>query len=215
MSRTDYGGFQKLRDLLIALPPSKNPGYLDVDGIIKHQIDIAVMDEVAVEIANRFKDLEPTKVISVEASGISPATLVALHLKIPLLIVSKSLTAFDNKNDYYISQVHSFTKQNDVNVSILKKFITPQDRFLFVDDFLALGNATKAILNLARAGGASVIGFSFFIEKSFQGGRKNITKFIDELEEGPFKENCKLVRIQTAAIVDSWEGGKLILNPNN
>lgn len=45
--------------------------------------------------------------------------------------------------------VHSFTKDRDYEVVISSDFLTPEDNVLFVDDFLAYGNAALGVLDLS------------------------------------------------------------------
>ena len=74
-------------------------------------------------------------------------------------------------DDYYQTEVRSFTKQRSYNVAIYKDYLTADDHVLFIDDFLAFGNASIGILDLCRQAGATVEGMGFLIEKEFQGGR--------------------------------------------
>ena len=61
--------------------------------------------------------------------------------------------------------VHSFTKDRDYTVCISNNFLTPDDRILFIDDFLAFGNAALGIVDLAKQSGAHIAGMGFIIER--------------------------------------------------
>lgn len=63
--------------------------------------------------------------------------------------------------------VHSFTKDRDYTVCISNNFLTPEDHILFIDDFLAYGNAAMGMVELAEQSGAVIEGMGFIIEKAF------------------------------------------------
>ena len=58
-------------------------GILKVDSFINHQMDAKLMMEMAKEIVDRFKGTAIDKVITIEASGIAPAIMVAYLLDVP------------------------------------------------------------------------------------------------------------------------------------
>ena len=122
-------------------------GILKVDLFLNHQMDPYLMKQTAIEFIRRFADLKINKILTIEASGI--ATM----------------------DDYYQTEVRSFTKQRSYNVAIYKEYLTADDHVLFIDDFLAFGNASIGILDLCRQAGATIEGMGFLIEKEFQGGR--------------------------------------------
>ena len=67
-----------------------------------------------------------------------------------------------------VTSVYSFTKQRSYDVCVSKDFLAPGDQVLFIDDFLANGNAAKGIMDLVKQAGAELVGF--IIEKAFQHG---------------------------------------------
>ena len=64
-----------------------------------------------------------------------------------------------------------FTKQVTSTVSIASKFLTPEDKVLIIDDFLANGQAAKGLIQIIEEAGAHVEAVGIVIEKSFQDGR--------------------------------------------
>ena len=76
--------------------------------------------------------------------------------------------------DMLSTSVFSFTKQREYNVVISKEYLGKGDKVLFVDDFLAYGNAAKGIIDLCKKAGAELVGMGFIIEKAFQYGRDAI-----------------------------------------
>lgn len=143
-------------------------GILKVDNFINHQIDGRLMMEIAKEFVKRFEGTKIDKVITVEASGIAPAIMVAHLLNVPLLFAKKKVPS--TMNGILKSEVFSFTKSRSYNICISKEFLKSGERCLFIDDFLANGNAANGILDLAEQAGAEIVGMGFLIEKSFQAG---------------------------------------------
>ena len=148
-------------------------GILKVDRFINHQMDPYLMKQVAVEFMNRFADARPTKILTIEASGIAPAVMLGFLMELPVVFAKKKQPL--TMSDFYVSKVRSFTKQNDYTLIISKEYLSPNDRVLFIDDFLAFGNAAMGVIDVCRQSGAELVGMGFIIEKEFQGGRKVLT----------------------------------------
>ncbi|MDF1508543.1 xanthine phosphoribosyltransferase [Robertmurraya sp. DFI.2.37] len=142
---------------------------LKVDSFLNHQIDPRLMAEVGKEFANRFKEENITKVLTIESSGIAPGLMAALELEVPVVFARKrkSLTLV---NDLLTASVHSFTKNETNEISVSNQFLTQDDRVLIIDDFLANGQAALGLVNIVKASGAEVAGIGIVIEKSFQNG---------------------------------------------
>lgn len=142
---------------------------LKVDSFLNHQIDPQLMKEIGEEFANRFSNEVITKILTIESSGIAPATMLGLTIGAPVVFARKrkSLTLSGN---LYSSKVHSFTKNETNEISVSKDFLTPDDNVLIVDDFLANGEAVKGLLDIAEQSGAMVVGVGIVIEKGFQTG---------------------------------------------
>lgn len=167
---------------------------LKVDSFLNHQIDPMLMQEIGEELANRYIDEIITKVLTIESSGIAPATFLGLVLGAPVVFARKrkSLTLTDN---LYSAQVHSFTK-NEVNeISVSKNFLSADDRVVIIDDFLANGEALKGLVNIAQQAGAHIVGAGIVIEKGFQQGGDKLR------QEG--------LRIESLANIKSLANGKV------
>ena len=126
---------------------------LKVDSFLTHQVDFDLMREIGKVFAEKFKDAGITKVVTIEASGIAPALYAAEALDVPMIFAKKAKNITMNEG-ILTAEVYSFTKQVTSTVSIASKFLTPEDKVLIVDDFLANGQAVGIV-----------------IEKSFQDGR--------------------------------------------
>lgn len=143
-------------------------GILKVDKFINHQMDPNLMKDIAVEFIRRFASSEVNKIITIEASGIAPAIMMGFLLNLPVVFAKKKKPS--TMGDMLTTQVSSFTKQRTYNVVISKEYLQKGDKVLFVDDFLAYGNAAKGIIDLVNQAGAELVGMGFIIEKAFQNG---------------------------------------------
>ncbi|MFX3633066.1 MAG: xanthine phosphoribosyltransferase [Candidatus Pristimantibacillus sp.] len=150
-----------------------NNQVLKVDSFLNHQIDPQLMMEIGTTFAAMFAESGVTKVMTIESSGIAPAVMAAMRLEVPLLFARKrkSLTLRD---DLYTEKVFSFTKQEESEVTVSRKFINAADRVLIIDDFLANGDAAIGMAKIVEQSGASVVGMGIVIEKSFQPGRQKL-----------------------------------------
>jgi xanthine phosphoribosyltransferase len=142
---------------------------LKVDSFLNHQIDPVLMREIGKEFARRFRDCGVSKIVTIESSGIAPAVFTALELGVSVIFARKrkSLTLQD---DLYTEKVFSFTKKEESEVSISRKLLSPSDRVLLIDDFLAHGEAALAMARIVEQAGAAVVGIGIVIEKEFQNG---------------------------------------------
>lgn len=188
-----------LKDRILNDGKSLAGGILKVDSFINHQMDPVLMKSIAVEFVRRFADLPINKIITVEASGIAPAIMLGYLLELPVVFVKKAKPK--TMGDMYTSEVHSFTKNRTYDICVSKEFLTADDKVLFIDDFLANGNAAFGILDLIQQSGAAVLGMGFIIEKSFQEGG-------NRLRELPH------IRIESLARIKSLEVGKVSFEEN-
>lgn len=164
-------------------------GILKVDKFINHQLDPNLMKQIAVELIRRYASTEINKIITVEASGIAPAIMMGFLLDLPVVFAKKKKPS--TMADMLSSTVFSFTKQREYHVCISKEYLSPEDKVLFVDDFLAYGNAAKGIMDLCKQAGAELVGMGFIIEKAFQNGREAI--------------EAAGIRCESLAIIDSLD----------
>ena len=142
---------------------------LKVDSFLNHQIDVALLDEIACEFLRRFAGNTITKVLTIEASGIAIACAVARQLGVPVVFAKKS-KSINLDGDSYVAEVESFTHKKTNQVIVSKKYLNENDHVLIVDDFLANGCALQGLISLVDAAGAEVVGCGIVIEKGFQEG---------------------------------------------
>jgi len=142
---------------------------LKVDNFLNHQMDIALMDQMADAFYARFSHKPINKVLTIEASGIAIAGAVARRFGVNALFAKKSKSV-NLDGDMYVAEVESFTHKVTNQVIVSKKFLGPQDHVLIVDDFLANGAALQGLISIVEAAGATVEGLCIAIEKGFQDG---------------------------------------------
>ena len=94
-----------------------------------------------------------------------------------------------------MTEVFSFTKRRSYEIVVDKRFLGPNDRVLFIDDFLANGNAAKGVLDLVHQSGASLAGMGFIIEKAFQQGGEELRRqgiHVESLAIVESLDNCEI-----------------------
>ncbi len=162
---------EALKQMILEKGQVRNENVLAVDSFINHQLDIPLMDKMGREFWAYFKDRGVTKVLTIEASGIAVACFTARYFEVPVLFARKTpsltLTAQEDK---YFAEVHSFTKQVDNQVFVSKRYLSPEDTVLIVDDFLAHGQALLGLAEIVKQAGAKLAGAGIVIEKAFQKG---------------------------------------------
>lgn len=149
----------------------KQGNVLKVDNFLNHQIDIDIMRQVAFELKRRFRGLPVNKILTIEASGIAIATMLADMYDVPVVFAKKSETA-NSTDDKYVSQAYSFTHKKMNNVFVSRPYLNATDKVLIVDDFLADGQACKALIDIVHQAGGEVLGIGIAIEKAQQQGGK-------------------------------------------
>ena len=146
---------------------------LKVDAFLNHQVDPELMLKVGQEFAKLFANEGVTKVWTVESSGIAPAVMTGLALKVPVIFARKHKSLTLNQN-MYTADVYSYTKKTTNRISISKKYVDANDKILMIDDFLANGQAVEGMLEIADQAGVDVAGAGIVIEKSFQPGAQEL-----------------------------------------
>jgi len=154
---------------------------LKVDSFLNHQMDISLMDQLGEEFKRRFAGKNINKVLTIEASGIAIACSVARCFGVPLVFAKKSKSV-NIDGDMYVAEVESFTHKNKNQVIVSKKYLSPDDHVLIIDDFLANGCALQGLISITESAGATVEGLGIAIEKGFQFGGRSIRNLGYHLE---------------------------------
>ena len=176
------------------------PGHiLKVDSFLNHQMDVALFNELGREFARRFAGEKITKIITVEASGIGIAAIVAQHFgNVPVVFAKKTLSK-NLDGELLTAQVRSYTRGGVYTIQMERKFLSPDDNILIIDDFLAKGQALLGLLEIVAQAGAKVAGCGIVIEKGFQDGGQLIRE--------------KGVRLESLAIIESMTDDTITFAP--
>ena len=165
-------------------------GILKVDNFINHQMDPILMKSMAVEFVRRFASTDINKIIT---GGIAPAIMVGYLLELPVVFAKKKTPS--TMENMLSTSVYSFTKQRSYSVCVSSDYLKKGDKILFIDDFLANGNAAKGIIDLAKQAEAEIVGMGFLIEKEFQHGGDELRKLgihVESLAIIESLDNCTI-----------------------
>lgn len=163
---------------------------LKVDCFLNHQIDIPFMKEIGKEFHRLYKDADVNKILTIEASGIAIGSMVAQEFGCPLVFAKKNKTK-NIAGDVYVTPVESFTHGTTYNVMVSKRFLGKGDKVLIVDDFLAVGNALRGLIQMVKESGAELVGCGTVVEKGYQHGGDEI--------------RAQGVRVESLAIIESMD----------
>lgn len=180
----------------------KEGNVLKVDSFLNHQMDIKLFEEMGKEFKKRFAQKNINKILTIESSGIGIACVVAQQFDVPVVFAKKS-RSINLEGEMYVAEVESFTHKCKNNVIVSKKFLTPEDHVLIIDDFLANGCALQGLIQIVQSAGATVEGIGIAIEKGFQTGGRMIRNLGYQLE--------------SLAIVDSMDAatGEIVFRQND
>jgi xanthine phosphoribosyltransferase len=142
----------------------KEGNVLKVDSFLNHQMDIQLFDQMGEEFKRRFAGTQIDKILTIEASGIGIACVVARHFGVPVVFAKKS-KSINIEGDVYLAEVESFTHKCKNQVLVSKKFLSPDENILIIDDFLANGCALQGLISIVSQAGANVAGIGIAIEK--------------------------------------------------
>ena len=160
---------------------------LKVDSFLNHQMDIELISEMGKEFKRLYEGCPVNKILTIEASGIGIACVVAQYFHVPVVFAKKT-QSINLDGDVYSTKIQSFTHRRIYDVIVSKKFLSPEDHVLIIDDFLANGCALEGLINIVKSSGATIEGVGIAIEKGFQKG--------GDLIRG------KGIRVESLAIVD-------------
>ncbi|HCE73578.1 MAG TPA: xanthine phosphoribosyltransferase [Lachnospiraceae bacterium] len=163
---------------------------LKVDSFLNHQMDVELFNKMGEEFKRLYADAPITKILTIEASGIGIACITAQHFHVPVVFAKKSQSV-NLDGEMYTAKIESFTHKRTYDVIVAKKFISPDDHILIIDDFLANGCACLGLIDIIRSAGATVEGVGIAVEKGFQKGGELIRK------QG--------IRVESLAIIESMD----------
>jgi len=190
---------QLLKERILQEGKNLGSGILKVDGFINHQVDPELMDRCGEEFARRFRDLNPTKILTAEISGIAPALMTARHMGLPVVYARKN-KPITMPDQVFLTLAPSHTKGRMVELIISPEFLGHGERVVIIDDFLASGATIAGLVRLAQAAGAQIIGIGTLIEKTFEGGRALLSTLN--------------IPIESLVYITSMDGEEIVIDPD-
>ena len=181
---------QLLKDRIRKDGKIKSGDVLKVDSFLNHQMDIKLFEEIGKEFKRRFSDADINKILTIEASGIGIACIVAQYFDVPVVFAKKSKTK-NIAGDVYTTKVESFTHGKVYDIMVAKEFLGAGDKVLLIDDFLANGKALEGLTAVVKDSGAELVGAGIVIEKGFQPGGDRL--------------RADGIRVESLAIVESMD----------
>jgi xanthine phosphoribosyltransferase len=195
--RTENTYMQALQDRIRKDGVALGTDILKVDSFLNHQIDVTFFEELGKEFRERFADVADSvdKILTIEASGIAVACFAAKYFGDVPVVFAKKERPNTLGDDYYFSEIMSFTKMKMTSIRVSKKYLSPGENALIIDDFLAHGQAAAGLKNICDQAQANLLGVGVVIEKQFQGGAEFLRK------QG--------VRVESLAVVTKIEDGNI------
>lgn len=187
---------EALKEMIKEKGKVREGNILKVDTFLNHQMDIKMLNEIGKEFRERFKDVKVDKILTIEASGIGIAAIVAQYFDYVPVVFAKKTESLNLDNEVFETEVNSFTKKKTYKVRVGKAFLSENENVLVIDDFLAKGCASKGLLDLVKQSKANLVGVGIVIEKGFQEGRE----ILESLG----------ARVESLAIIQKFEEGKVI-----
>lgn len=168
----------------------KEGNVLKVDSFLNHQMDIALFNEIGKEFRRRFSDARVDKILTIEASGIGIAAIVAQYFEVPVVFAKKA-QSINLDGSMLRAEIESYTHKRTYEVIVGRRFVNPGENILVIDDFLANGCAAMGLCEIVEGAGANVVGVGIVIEKGFQCGGKTMRE--------------KGIRVESLTIIDGMD----------
>lgn len=186
---------QALKDKILRDGLALGTEIVKVDSFLNHQIDIGFLLTLGAEFKRRFADVNPTKILTMESSGIACAVSAAIGFGNVPVIFAKKTAPNTLVEDFYSAEVMSFTRGRISQAVVAKKFLGPADTILIIDDFLAHGEAACGLCSIVEQSGACLAGVGAVIEKRFQGGGDKV--------------RARGYRLESLAVIEKIENGQI------
>lgn len=189
---------QALKDRIAQEGQNLGNGILKIDSILNHQLDPALMLAMGEELASKFKGMRIDRILTAEISGIAPALMVGLALKVPV-VYARKMKPITMSGPVYLENAPSHTKGVEVGLLVAAEFLHAGENVLVVDDFLASGKTLAALSRMVVSAKATLVGVGIVVEKTFEGGRDYMAK------------QGWNVPIHTLVTITSMEDGKIVM----
>jgi xanthine phosphoribosyltransferase len=186
-----------LRRRILSEGQNLGKGILKIDSFLNHQLDVQLMEAVGEEIAVRFSQARPSRILTAEVSGIVPAAMAGKALGNIPVVYARKHKPITMREPVFLETAPSHTKGSQVNLMVSPEFLGAADRILIVDDFLATGKTIEALAQIVQNAGATLVGIVAVVEKSFEGGREALAHWN--------------VPIEAMAVISNMSGGEIIM----
>ena len=186
---------QELKDRIVKEGRVLPGNIIKVDGFLNHRIDTELMEHIAEEFGHHFNMDDVTLILTAEASGIALAAVTARHFNKPLIFAKKAKS--DNiEGGLLKSDIFSYTYKKKVTLLVSKEWVSPDDKVLIIDDFMANGEAMRGLCDIVETAGATLVGIGCAVEKGFQGGGDRL--------------RAAGMNLKSLAIIESAEPGNIV-----
>ncbi len=149
--------------------PSQGVSFQDLTGVLA---DAEGLQEISVELAAPYSDLNIDVVAGMEARGFIVGAAVARELGVGFIALRKA--------GKLPGIVHSATyalEYGTATLQVHQEDVKPGTRVLIIDDVLATGGTARAAAQLIESGGAQVVGFGFILTLDFLNGEEKISQY--------------------------------------
>jgi len=187
---------QALKDRIQAEGQNLGNGILKIDSILNHQIYPDLMVGMGEELARLFGDVQVDRILTAEISGIAPALMTGVVMKVPVVYARKK-KPITMAGPVFLETAPSHTKGGDVPLLVSAEFLHKGENVLIIDDFLASGKTLRSLVRIVKSASCEVAGIACIVEKPFEGGREMLEKYVD--------------RIETLVQIESMDNGKIVL----
>jgi len=160
-----------VRALIRDVPDFPKPGivFKDITPVLQHGLAFRTLIDA---FADRYADTQIDQIVGIESRGFLLASALAYRMGVGLALVRKpKKLPFQSVRVEYALEYGTDALEMHVDA------VRPHQNVLIVDDVLATGGTAAAAGKLVRELGGRVVGYGFFIELGFLGGR---TKLPDE-----------------------------------
>jgi len=183
----------KLRDRVLKDGKVLPNEIIDVSAFMDSKVDVDLMDTCARELADRFVDTKPSKILTIATTGLVIALPMAKYLQVPVVYARKerNMVMADTFQAGYASK----TVGKDRELIVSKKHLDPNDRVLVVDDFLSSGSSQEALLRIISEADATAVGVGVLLEKVYESGRQSLSGF-----NIPIQSLCRVASVKEGAI---------------
>jgi adenine phosphoribosyltransferase len=149
--------------------PEVGHNFYDISALLENNEALRLIIE---ELGRPYEGITVDKIVGVDTRGLLLAAPLAFYLGCGLATIrSQSGSPLENISEIF--EAKSETKKMLMHIDAVKA----KEKVVIIDDVLATGDTTKAIIDLVHQAEAEIIGISFLAELSYLHGKENISHF--------------------------------------